>query len=443
MAEAAQAISRPDNSPMKRALGARDFLLLWIGQATSMLGDQFQNIAGAWLVLKLTGDPLALGVVLAVGGIPRAIFTIIGGAITDRMAPRKLMLGADAVRLGLMTLMAIQVFTGTLQPWMIYLYSLIGGIVSGLFGPASMSMAPRLLPSGDLQAGNSLMQGSTQLIGFVGPALAGALIVAFPSGNIGVGLAITVNALTFAVSVITLWMMNGGSDVAVTSRAGKPTNVARSIQDGFSYVLRDPALRSMFVLIAVANLAFGGPLVVGIPYLANIRFPEGAAAFGLITAGYAGGNLLGIVLSGILPKITQKAMRAFMLVMFFTFTLGIGAMAWVNSTWLAMGILFALGALNGQLAILVITGLQRNTPKEMLGRMMSMLLLGNLAFTPLSQAFAGAILRWSVPGLFLICAGMLGACAVYLAVPRVGKLLSAGLTVEHPAATVPTQESTN
>jgi MFS family permease len=115
MAEATQTIAQPTVSPMKRALGIHDFLLLWIGQATSMLGDQFQNIAGAWLVLKLTGDPLALGAVLAVGGIPRAIFTIIGGAVTDRISPRKIMLSTDLIRLGLMTLMAVQVFTGTLQ----------------------------------------------------------------------------------------------------------------------------------------------------------------------------------------------------------------------------------------------------------------------------------------------------------------------------------------
>ena len=196
---------------------------------------------------------------------------------------------------------------------------------------------------------------------------------------------------------------------------GAKSNVAGSIREGFGYVLRDPALRSMFILIAVANLAFGGPVVVGIPYLANTRFPEGAAAFGLITAGYAGGNLLGILLSGALPKMAQKTMKVFMLAMFASFTVGIAAMAWVNSTWLAMTILFVLGVLNGQLAILLITGLQRNTPKEMLGRMMSMLLLGNLAFAPLAQALAGVVLRWNVPALFLISGGLLGACVLYLA----------------------------
>src|SRR5512133_1805092 len=151
-----QAISQPTSNPMKRVLGIRDFFLLWMGQSTSLLGDQFNGIAGAWLVLKLTDDPLALGAVLAVGGIASAIFTMIGGAITDRISPRKVMLISDSIRLMLSALLAIQVFTGTLEVWMVYVYSLIGGIVSGVFAPASMSIAPRLVPAEDLQAGNSI-----------------------------------------------------------------------------------------------------------------------------------------------------------------------------------------------------------------------------------------------------------------------------------------------
>ena len=161
------AIAAPAVNPMQRVIAIRDFFLLWIGQSTSLLGDQFHSIAGAWLVLKITGDPLALGAVLALGGISSAIFTVIGGAITDRISPRKVMLTADVIRLFISALLAAQVFTGTLQVWMIYVYSLAAGIVSGVFAPASMSIAPRLVPADDLQAGNSLMQGSFDLICFV------------------------------------------------------------------------------------------------------------------------------------------------------------------------------------------------------------------------------------------------------------------------------------
>jgi len=86
-------------NPMKRVMALRDFRLLFAGASTSLLGDQFALIATPWLVLQLTGDPLALGIVLALEGIPRAAFMLIGGAITDRFSPRLIMLASDVLRL--------------------------------------------------------------------------------------------------------------------------------------------------------------------------------------------------------------------------------------------------------------------------------------------------------------------------------------------------------
>ncbi len=419
-------------NPMRRVLGIRDFLLLWVGQSTSLLGDQFHFIAMSWLVLQMTGDPLALGAVMALGGIPRAIFTVIGGAITDRISPRRVMLISDAVRLFLSALLAAQVMTGTLQVWMIYVYSIVAGVVSGAFAPASMSITPHLVPSDDLQAGNSLMQGSMQLISFVGPAAAGAMIALFPNERVGVALAIAFDALTFVVSVVTLWMMKAGGEVSASAQRSGAASVLESIRDGIAFMFKDPALRSMFILIAVANFAFGGPVIVGVPYLSDTRFVEGAAAFGLIMSGYAGGNFLGILLSGTLPKLSQKLMKILMVVMFVAFGVGLGALAWINITVVAAVDMFIMGVLNGYLSILLITGLQRNTPKEMLGRLMSMILLANLGLMPLSQAIAGAMLRWDIPILFLTASGMLLACAVYLCVPNVNSLLTARFLSETP-----------
>jgi MFS family permease len=425
-------------NPMKRVLAIRDFLLLWIGQNTSLLGDQFHFIAMSWLVLKMTGDPLALGIVLAVGGIPRAVFTLIGGAITDRISPRRVMLTSDVIRLFISALLAAQVLTGTLQIWMIYVYSFIVGVVSGAFEPASMSMTPYLVPSDDLQAGNSVMQGSVGLIGFVGPALAGVMIAASRDVKNGVALAMAFDAITFIVSVITLWMMKTGGEV-IAFRTSGSVSVFESIREGIVFMFKDPALRAMFILIAVANFAFGGPVVVGVPYLANARFPEGAAAFGLIISGYAGGNLLGIILCGALPRLSQRWMKVLMVVMFAVFGIGLGALAWIHITEAAVLDMFVLGVLNGYLSILLITGLQHNTPREMLGRIMSMVLLANLGLAPLSQAIAGVMLRWNILALFLVASGMLLACAVYLAVPKVNSLLTERFLSESPEEAVVTE----
>lgn len=418
------ALASPTPNPLRAVFGIRDFMLLWIGQSTSMLGDQFHAIAGAWLVLKLTGDPLALGTVMALAGIPRAIFTLLGGAITDRFSPRRVMLITDSIRLLISALLAAQIFTNTLELWMIYIYTLVGGTVGGFFGPASMSIVPRILPEKNLQAGNSLTQGSAQLIGFLGPALAGIVIATFSDEKLGVGIIIAIDALTFVVSLVTLWLMRTGGEIQASASQPDFRAVFVSVREGIGYMLKDPALRLMFIIIAIANLSFGGPVVVGIPYLADTRFPEGAAAFGIIISGYAGGNLLGILLSGGLPRPGKKALQILLVSLFAVFSLGIGALGWISVTWLAAVDMLVMGLLNGYISILLITGLQRNTPKEMLGRLMSLILFANMALMPLSQALAGGILRWNAASLFVGAGVLLAGLAFYLVTPRANQDLS-------------------
>ena len=123
-------------NPIARVMLLRDFRLLFTGATTSLLGDQFALIATPWLVLKMTGDPMTLGIVLALEGIPRAVFMLLGGAITDRISPRLVMLISDVIRFVLTSLMAFVVFTGTVQIWMLYAFGLGFGLVAGFAIPA-------------------------------------------------------------------------------------------------------------------------------------------------------------------------------------------------------------------------------------------------------------------------------------------------------------------
>ena len=140
----------PKKNPIAKVFSLRDFRLLFSGTTTSILGDQFALIATPWLVLKLTGDPLALGIVLALEGIPRAVFMLLGGAITDRIAPRVIMLISDAIRFVLTALMALVVFTGAVQMWMLYAFGLGFGLVAGFAIPAGNSIVPMLVDEQDL-----------------------------------------------------------------------------------------------------------------------------------------------------------------------------------------------------------------------------------------------------------------------------------------------------
>jgi MFS family permease len=240
-----------------------------------MVGDQFALIATPWLVLKLTGDPLALAIVLALEGIPRAIFMLVGGAITDRLSPRIIMLIADFIRFVLTALMALVVFTGTVQMWMLYAFGLGFGLVAGFAIPAVNTIVPMLVEEQNLQAGNSVMMGVSQLVGFVGPTLAGILIGMYSQSPLGIGLAFALDALSFAVSAACLWLMHGGGKRQPAPASAEKESVWTSIMAGIKYLWKDKPLRLMFLVIMAVNFLFVGPLLVGIPVLANQRLPEG------------------------------------------------------------------------------------------------------------------------------------------------------------------------
>ena len=120
---------------------------------------------------------------------------LLGGAITDRLSPRLVMLISDVIRFVLTGLMAFVVFTGTVQMWMVYAFALGFGLVAGFAVPAGNSIVPMLVEEKDLQAGNSIMMGVAQLAGFVGPTVAGILIGGFSQSSLGIGLAFAIDAL--------------------------------------------------------------------------------------------------------------------------------------------------------------------------------------------------------------------------------------------------------
>jgi hypothetical protein len=363
-------------NPMARVMSIRDFRLLFAGSSTSLLGDQFALIATPWLVLRLTGDPLVLGIILALEGIPRAVFMLLGGAVTDRVSPRLVMLTSDVVRLALTALMAFAIFTGTVQVWMLYTFGLGFGLVAGFAIPAQTSIVPTLVTGDDLQAGNSLMMGATQLFSFVGPTIAGILIGGYSSSLYGIGLAFTLDAISFAASAACLWLIRSGRRELET-KAEENESVWAAILAGLSYLWKDPGMRLMFLVLGAVNFLLMGPLMVGIPVLADTRLPEGALAYGLLFSGFAGGNLAGYLIAGTLPKPKSEFMKGFIVVLLVTYGVVIGLLGVVRATWVDFGLLLLTGLGNGYLAIIWFTWLQMHTPRAMLGRIMSIVMFSS------------------------------------------------------------------
>ncbi|WP_052716413.1 MFS transporter [Magnetospira sp. QH-2] len=384
---------------MRRILSIRNFRLLFAGTSLSVLGDQFALIATPWLALALTGDALTLGIVLALEGLPRAAFLLVGGAVTDRLSPRRMMVIADGARLAMVMTMAIAVLTGSIDPWMLYAFSLGLGIAAGMALPAERSIVPTLLSKTDLQAGNALIMGMMHIAGFVGPSLAGIMIGTSGGTASGVGTALVIDAASFAASLLCLILIRGQNDARLSTKAPRES-VLDSIHTAWRHVWRDPALRLMFLLLAAINFLMIGPLLVGIPLLASTRLPEGVVAYGMLMSAFSGGNLMGFVAAGALPWPGALVIRIMVIGLLAGFGIVVGCLGLPTSTLTLMALLFVLGAGNGYLAILLVTWLQTRTPEHMLGRVMSFLLLANTGLIPASQALSGAIGQWNLDALF-------------------------------------------
>ena len=408
-------------------LRLRDFRLLLIGESISLLGDQFSLIALPWLVLQLTGDALAVGTVLALAGIPRALFMLVGGALTDRFSPRTLMLLSNLLRLVLVGMQAALVLTGAIEAWMVYPFALCFGLADAFFYPAQSAIVPRLVDMDRLQAANSLVGGVAQVSQVAGPVLAGALIAllsgAHPGAGVGdvggdapdlygTGIAFVIDALTFVASVFTLQMIRlpraqaaaPSADEAVQPAA--PGDLIASIVQGIRHVWDDDALRWVFVIIAAVDFLVLGPLLVGIPVLADTRLAEGAMAFGIVMSALGGGALLGIVLAGALPKPSPRHLGPLMVGLTGLFGAALVVFGLTISTSIIAIASFCVGAANGYVNIVFMTWLQSRIPISMLGRVMSLLMFASVGVVPVSQALCGALVTVSLSGVF-VGAGML------------------------------------
>jgi len=397
---------------MRRVLSLRNFRLLFYATATSLLGDQFALIATPWLVLQLTGDPFALGIVLAIEGLPRAAFMLIGGAATDRFSPRPVMLVCDVTRLVLSGAMAIVVLAGVVELWMLYTFALSFGVVAGFAVPAANSIVPSLVAEADLQAGNSLVMGVGQFAGFVGPSLAGVIIGGVSESMSGIALALGIDAVTFALSAACLWLIRGsGGRTKVTANE----SLGASIVAGFRHLWEDEALRLVFLVLVAVNFLVVGPLLVGIPVLAHERLPEAALAFGLIMGAFSIGNLVGYLLAGSLARPSGRGVRWILVGMLAAFGAVVGSVGFISTTWIDMALMSLLGLGNGYLAILLFTWLQVRTPRDHLGRLMGMITFASIGLVSASQAISGGIARWSIDALFMTAGALVLVVTVWTA----------------------------
>ncbi|UCH89011.1 MAG: MFS transporter [Thermoplasmata archaeon] len=384
-------------SALKAVLGLRNFRLLWLGETISLMGDQFYFIALPWLVLMLSGDPLALGTILALVAVPRALFMLVGGALTDRISPRMVMIGSNFLRLMLVLSITALVFTDIIKMWMIYFFALAFGVGDGFFYPAQLAIIPQIVKKKHLQVANSLIMGMMQVTMFAGPVLAGLVIATFATSETdltGIGYAFFIDALTFLISLITLAMIS----ISRKKKKDKESMID-SIKHGLAYVWANLQFRAVLIVIFVVNFLLVGPIIVGIPVIADTKL-AGAVSYGFVMTAYGGGSLLGIALAGGLPR-PPKYFGSVLLVVTAIMGLGLFSLAFFQTTALVALAALVMGAANGYVMILGLTWFQSRTEESMMGRMMSLVMFSGAGIAPVSMALTGVLLDWNMELMYL------------------------------------------
>jgi Transmembrane secretion effector len=262
-------------------LRERDFRNFYLGYCTSMLGSGMSRIALTFAVLDSGGTATELGYVLAANVVPQVLFMIGGGVLADRLGRRPVMLITDASRFAVQGVLAASLFLGRPPLWEFVLLSAMLSVGEGFFGPALGGLRADIAPRALLTDANALIGVAQSAAAVLGPAIAGVLV-----GFTSPALVIAFDAASYGVSVVALASLR-------IPPAGVPVQSPwRDLTESWNVFKSETWLWIVTVQFSLFNLFTWAPYLLLGPILAR-AYLGGAQAWGVITAAFAGGSVLG------------------------------------------------------------------------------------------------------------------------------------------------------
>jgi MFS family permease len=382
------------------SLAVPNYRRYFAGQVVSVSGTWMQTVAEMWLLVKLTGSGVYVGLAPALQFAPVLVLGAWGGAVADRVPRRRLLMATQT----LMALPALALFGltvgGVVQVWMVFALIAVRGLVTALDNPTRQSFVSELVgPERVVNAValNSVVVHSARILG---PATAGAVIALA-----GVGPCFAFNALSFGAMLVALHGMDAGA-----LRTAAPVEKGRrQIRDALEYVRSSPALWIPLGMMAVVGtLAFNFQVLM--PLLADQTWHAGASTYALLTAAMGVGSVAGALVTGargrVSPRLLVGAAAAF----------GIVELVAASAPTLALqaAALAALGAVSVTFAAGVNSSLQLAAAPAMRGRVMSLYSIVFLGSTPIGAPLVGWLAEVAGPrsGLVLGAAAALAAAVL-------------------------------
>ena len=393
-----------------KSLHHRPFALLWSGQTISRLGDSLYSVALAWWVLEKTGSATAMGNVLIFSFAPTLIFLLLGGVVVDRFPRLRVMLLSDLLRGLVVTAVALLAFGGALAIWHIYVASVLFGLVRAFFEPAYVATVPEITPGEALTSANSLTNLSRELTGIAGPALGAAIV-----GLGGTAAAFGLDALSFFVSAACIV---GLPPLPPARAAEQEANILSDLRAGLGAVFAQPWLWITIAIFALVNVTASGPRGVALPFLVRESLHADVGTLGLLLSFASAGLMLGSVWLGRKTRLRRRGLVAYgaslvggLAILAIGLPIGVAGVA---AALLCHGFTMAL------FSLIWTNTLQEMVPRELMGRVVSVDMLGSFVLLPIGFGVAG----WATD--------LAGAQAVFL----IGGALTTaliGMGLLHPA----------
>lgn len=366
---------------------------LLIGGTISLLGDQFYLVALPWLVLQQTGSAVAMGAILMAGATPRAVLMLMGGALTDRVSPRKIMMSTASARTACVAIIGLLVWFHRLQTWELYALAMAFGIADAFAAPAAQAFLPFLLKREQLVAASSVSQSTVQLTTMLGPAPVGFVIKA-----LGLAWAFFIDAFSFLFVIAALLTLPDPPPSQTAKKA-----IWRSIIEGIEYVRKDVPLRSLMLLATAMNFCLAGPVTVGLAYVTKTKFGS-AAALGIVFSAIAAGSLGGALLAGV-----WKIRKRGLLILSVSAILAVclASIGLMGKLWMIAAAMLLMGAAAGLTNVNTSAWIMQRIDATVRGRVSSVLMLAVVGLTPVSLAVAGLLIAWNLKFMFLVAGGLM------------------------------------
>ncbi|MCC2356776.1 MFS transporter [Bacillus paranthracis] len=387
----------------KPLLKNTNFLFLWAATLFSSFALAFFTFSQTWYIAKTLNLEASLGVVFVALSVPRLIFMIIGGAVADKFPKKNIMFYSNIVRAILVATILTWFIVGDVTLYTFALFALFFGLADAFFWSADGSILPELVEKSRLTQANSLTQMTNQASVILGPVL-GGILIKFTNYE-------TIFSITILLLIVAAILVQK-IQFTMPEQQNTDKSMFTSIKEGILYVKESPFLSTFLICSAFLNLFLIGPMQVGFPlFIKNVLHGD-SLQFSYLEASVGGGMAIGAVIVGL--KNINRRRGLFCIIMMLLSGVFFLSINFSTVLWQALLAGMFYGITIAMAIVPLMAMIQSTVKEEMMGRVMSLLMLSSMGFIPISYAFTSIALAIGIPIVTVMKSGAIAVIVFVL-----------------------------